>query len=285
MPRVSVILPCYNAHSYLGEALDSVREQTFRDFEIVIIDDGSTDPATIAFLDALPSDIRVIRQENKGLPAARNAGFRAAAGDYVLPLDCDDWLAPTFLEKTLAALDAEPEAGFAFSHMTLEGELKGTLVKSYNFFEQLFFNQLPYCLLIKRKVFEQTTGYDETMRRGYEDWELNIKLGEKGWFGACHPEPLFHYRVTSAGMLKSTSNHFHAQLWKDIQERHRALYSPSGMFRVWQQWHARPSTYPPSLLVGWYLAYRLLPMRATNALLRRLLRRFSQARRVSRRAS
>jgi glycosyltransferase involved in cell wall biosynthesis len=281
-PRVSVIIPCYNAHAYLGETLASIRNQTFKDLEIVIIDDGSTNPDTLAFLAALPADIRQVRQENRGLPGARNSGFRHALGEYVLPLDCDDWLDPGFLEQTLATLEATPGAAYAFAHMALEGELHGVLRKSYNFFEQLFFNQLPYCLLMPKRLWEEVGGYDETMRKGYEDWEFNIRLGGRGHFGVVCPQPLFHYRILSGGMLKSISNKYHAQLWSMIQQRNSQVYSPFGLYQAWKVWHARPSSYPPVMLIGWLLVHRLLPARACNALLAFLLPKFSHARRVAR---
>ena len=88
--RVSVVLPCYNSHRYLQKTLDSLRAQTFRDFEMILVDDGSDDPDTLAFIDSLADDVRVLRQPNTGLPAARNTGILHAKGEYVLPLDCDD---------------------------------------------------------------------------------------------------------------------------------------------------------------------------------------------------
>ncbi len=281
-PKVSVILPCYNAHLYLDCALQSVRAQTFEDLEIVIVDDGSSDPATIEFLEKLPDDIRIVRQKNLGLPGARNSGFLAARGEYVLPLDCDDWIAPTFLEKTLALLEASPDVAFVCTHMTMEGELKGVLKKSYNFLEQLFFNQLPYSLVVPKRLWEEVGGYDLSMRKGYEDWEFNIRLGERGYHGVVLPEPLFHYRILSGGMLKSISNHSHSQLWALIRERHPQLYTYSGLFRTWKAWRGQPATYPAYLLFSWYIVNKILPDRMCNMLLRHLLRLFSHARRVAR---
>ena len=89
-PSVSVIVPCYNGGRFLPQLLASLARQTFRDFEIIIVDDGSTDAATRQALDTLDPSVHVIRQANKGLSAARNAGIAAAAADLVLTLDCDD---------------------------------------------------------------------------------------------------------------------------------------------------------------------------------------------------
>lgn len=279
-PAVTIVLPCYNAHRDLAQTLDSIRAQTFRDCEIVLINDGSTDPDTLQFLTALARDVRVVHQENRGLPGARNRGFAEARGEFVLPLDCDDWLEPDALEKLFHAIQSHPEAAFAFAHIRMEGEGSGLLAKNYNFFEQLFLNQLPYCLLLRKTAWEAAGGYDETMRRGYEDWEFNIRLGAMGYFGVVVAEPLFHYRIAQSGMLLSTSNKVHGDLWANIRQRHPNVYSASSLFRLWRFWRKRPSTYPLYLYFFWLAASRLLPA-STFATLFRALRRYSHGRRVT----
>jgi GT2 family glycosyltransferase len=269
-PAVSVVLPCYNAHRHLGRALDSVRAQTFRDFEILVVDDGSTDPETKAFLGGLGADVRLLHQENCGLAGARNAGFRAARGEYVLPLDCDDWIDPTFLEKGVAVLRARPDVAYVFAHIALEGEKTGVLEKGFNAFEQLFLNQLPYCLLMRRRVWESLGGYDETMRAGYEDWELNIRAAVRGHYGLAIPEPLFHYRVSSGGMLQTVSRGQHGRLWRAIRARNAGAYRAGALFATWRAWRGRPSSWNLWLLPGLLVLNRLLPERLFDALFARL---------------
>ncbi len=278
-PKVSVIVPCYNSHAFLGRALDSVRAQTFLDFEIIVINDGSTDPNTLANLQALGDDVRLVHQENKGLPGARNTGFREALGEFVLPLDCDDWIAPTFLAKTIALLDANPDRAYAFTHIALEGNESGVLKKTYNFFEQLFLNHVPYCILIRKQVWKQIGGYDESMRQGCEDWEFNLHLGFSGFFGQAIPEPLFHYQVSATGMLQSLSSDLYAELWSGIQEKHKELYSFGSLIRIWAEWRKAPSNrfLPPYFIFFW--AHSALPQSIFMALYRRLLS-FSRASRV-----
>ncbi len=282
-PLVSVVLPCFNAHRHLRQTLDSVRAQTFRDFEIVVVDDGSNAPETLAFLDSVGDDIRLIRQHNYGLPAARNTAFRHARGVYVLPLDCDDWLDPTFLEKACARLRELPERSFVFSHLSLCGDLSGTVRKEYNYFEQLFLNQLPYCLLLPKVVWQELGGYDESMRYGYEDWEFNIRLGRHGVFGASVPEPLFHYRVSPTGMLKSISGPRHGTLWRDIQERNAEAYRPSALVAAWWTWRRKPSTYWLGLYFFWLALHRGLPAPLFAKLFQKLMP-YSHSARTSRKA-
>jgi len=164
MPEVSVILPCYNAGKFLHRALESVKNQTYTDFEILVVNDGSTDPETLEILEGLGDGIRVIHQENRGLPGARNRGYSEAAGRFVLPLDCDDYLDESYLQKAMALIDGR-EDKFVFSHLNLIGEKSGVLTKYYNKFEQLFANQLPYCMLVPKSLWEKVGGYDETMRK------------------------------------------------------------------------------------------------------------------------
>ncbi|MDP6952274.1 MAG: hypothetical protein QGF53_05890, partial [Alphaproteobacteria bacterium] len=152
----------------------------------------------------------------------------------------------------------------------------------YNFFTQLFLNQLPYCLLLRRATWEAGGGYDETMRQGYEDWEFNIRLGGGGLHGVAVPEPLFVYRVSAGGMLQSLSNRLHGQLWRAIQERNPALYGRRALVRTWRQWRARPRAYPVGLLLGLIATHRILPDGAFNWLFARLMR-FSASARLERR--
>jgi len=108
--RISVVIPCYNDGKYLPETLQSLADQTRPADEILVVNDGSTDPATLALLDQLPKHIRVHHQHNQGLGFARNNGIRETTGDLILALDSDDLIDPTTLEKMEAALDAMREA-------------------------------------------------------------------------------------------------------------------------------------------------------------------------------
>lgn len=266
MPQVSVFLPCFNAHAFLPRALDSLAKQTFRDFDITVIDDGSDDPATLNLLAGLPDHINVVRQSNQGLPAARNAGFRHATGRYVLPLDCDDQIAPEFLATAMESLVGQGNGAVAFAHLRMIGDQTGDLIKHFNGFEQLYFNQLPYCMLIPRNLWHRTGGYDETMREGYEDWEFNIRLAAAGTEFRELAAPLFHYHVAASGMLASKSRRQHAYLWRTIRAKHSDLYTPAALWRSWRTWRRRPSTRPLGLYFIWEAAYRLLPASAINRL-------------------
>ncbi|WP_102783200.1 glycosyltransferase family A protein [Thalassospira sp. GB04J01] len=278
LPSVSVVIPCYNGHAFLDQVVQSVFNQTVKPLEIIIVDDGSDNPETIKFLDEISSRVLLIRQENKGLPRARNVGFAAAKGEYILPLDCDDWLEPEFLEMGLKLITENEGIDFMFSWMSLEAESSGVLEKHYNFFEQLFLNQLPYCILQPRKIWEDLGGYDELMRKGYEDWEWNIRLGKAGYKGGVIKRPLFHYRVQSTAMLASISRRKHVDLWMFIREKHAGLYSGKELFAMWKIWRHSGSTRPLFLYFGWEALYRLLPKTLFRFLVSTLFSRAHSAR-------
>ena len=280
VPRlVSVVVPCFNTHAFITRTLASVAAQTHPELEIIVVDDGSDNPETIAALDHLPSGARLIRQANRGLPGARNAGIEAARGAFILPLDSDDWIAPDTIEKLHRALTGTSGAMAAFADMQMEHGASGVLSKEFNYFEQLFFNQLPYCMLYRKADWAAIGGYDETMRRGYEDWDFNIRLCRTG-VAVRVDEPLFHYRVSDSGMLISQSNRAHVELWQTIQHKNADLYRATSLVRLWRQWRTSPSTYPLVLHIAWYGLTRLLPIGLSNRLFA-LLRKGSQSRRVS----
>jgi glycosyltransferase involved in cell wall biosynthesis len=259
VPRVSVVVPCYNAHRYLAETLASVRAQTFADVEIVLVDDGSNDPATLAFLADLPSDINFVRKSNGGLSSARNAGFAAASGVYVLPLDADDRIAPDMLARCAAILDADPAVDFVSTQIDVFGDERGVVRKTWNRFEQLATNQLPYCMLMRKSAWAQIGGYDETMLDGYEDWEFNLRLSKMGLIGVAVSAPLFCYRRLATGMLRSVSQQRHARIWRQMRRKHRDIYSFGGLLALWGKWRYRPSTHPLALVWLLLLATSVLP--------------------------
>jgi glycosyltransferase involved in cell wall biosynthesis len=269
-PTVSIVVPCHNGGRFLDALMASLAAQTFRDFEVIIVNDGSTEPLTLRKLGELRSQIQVIDQENRYLPGARNAGFRAARADLVLPLDCDDALDPEFLAVTVAALKAAPEdVGFAFTHMRLVGGLGGVLRHRFDRFDQLFINHLPYCMLIRKSAWAAANGYDETMRDGLEDWEFNIRLAEAGYRGLEIAKPLFIYTVRADGMLLSKSARMQGTIWRQIRERHRDLYRLPSLIAQWRASSRRlPSTFNAVALLG---SASILPASWFDALFFRLM--------------
>jgi len=279
-PAVSVIVPCYNGGRFLDDLCDSLAAQTFRDFETIVIDDGSSEEATLRKLASLEPGIRVVPQENRRLPGARNAGFAEARGEFVLPLDCDDRLAPSFLTETVAALrGAASDIGFAFAHVRLAGDMDGVMPRHFNRFDQLFLNRLPYCMLLRRAAWQAAGGYDEGMRDGMEDWEFSIRLVQAGFGGVEIAKPLLIYRVSGDGMLMSRTARQHGTIWRYIRTKHRDLYRPSALLAAWRANRAAPGEIATLKAIGLLGLAKLLPEAWFNLLFYRLLT-MNRARRV-----
>jgi glycosyltransferase involved in cell wall biosynthesis len=195
-PRISVLMPCFNHGAWIDEAVGSVLSQTVQDFEILIVDDGSTDPATREKLNQFSAPrTTVLHTGNRGLPAARNHAASHARGMLFCALDADDRLAPTWFEKGLAVLDARPEVAFVSHWLETFGDEHWTWSPSSCDLPALLArNAVNGAALVRRDAFEAAEGYDESMREGCEDWDLWLRLVERGYAGAIVPEVLFYYR-------------------------------------------------------------------------------------------
>lgn len=238
---VSIVIPCYQQAEYLPEAVESVVAQTFTDWEIVIVDDGSTDPtAEVAetLIAAHPDRrIRLVRQANQGLSAARNAGIAASSGRYVLPLDADDILLPEMLEKAVRLLEHEPGVAIAYTDERHFGAVDRIVVTSdWDTDLQRRRNLFSATSLYRREVWVAVGGYDIAMRRGYEDWDFWIGAAERGYVGRRIPEPLLGYRVKSDSMRRRAEAD-HAEIVRGIRTKHADWYRAP--WRRWRHWPTR----------------------------------------------
>jgi glycosyltransferase involved in cell wall biosynthesis len=259
--RVSIVIPCYRQAQFLPEAVASVVAQTFTDWEIIIVDDGSPDDtAAVAqrLIAAHPDRrIRLIRQENRGLAEARNAGIRVARAPYILPLDADDMLEPEMLAQTVAALDAHPEVGFVYTDVRRFGAENNILrTRPYSLNRLRFQNLMMPATLFRREAWGQVGGFRMVKPvQGCEDWDFWISLAEAGWEGLHIAQPLLRYRRT-AGSMVSTVRRYNLEVRAHIFLNHQRLYEPDVL--AW----ARRVTSPAWSVDGklrspwrWLLAY------------------------------
>jgi glycosyltransferase involved in cell wall biosynthesis len=203
-PRISVLMPCFNHGAFIAEAVDSVLAQTLQDFEIIIVDDGSTDPATREALLRLGSPrTTILTTTNRGLPAARNHAALHASGEFYCAVDADDKLAPTWFEKAVRVLDDRPDVMFVSHWLETFGDERWTWTPvRCDLASLLARNAVNGAALVRRGVFEAVGGYDETMRDGCEDWDFWLRLVERGFHGTIIPEVLFYYRRRSDSMSR-----------------------------------------------------------------------------------
>jgi glycosyltransferase involved in cell wall biosynthesis len=225
-PRVTVVIPCYNQGEYVHQAIISVFDQTDDGFDIVVVDDGSSDAQTIAILDEIDLDrVEIIRQSNSGLPGARNAGIRVARGEFVVTLDADDMLAPTYLESMVAALESDPDAAYAHCWAELFGDVHSIwATRPPNPFQLFMSNSVVGCVTLRKSAWEEVGGYDESMRKGNEDWDLWIRLDHAGYNGVQVREPLFRYRKHGVSMSVVTEGSYEAAIG-DLPTRLPHIYN------------------------------------------------------------
>jgi glycosyltransferase involved in cell wall biosynthesis len=222
-----VIVPCHDLGPYLDEAVGSVLGQTFPDFEILIVDDGSTDPATVALLaDYRRPKTRVLRSDNRGLPAAKNLGLAHTKGELVCFLDADDRLAPACLERGVRALQADPGLDFASHWVRWFGDEEADWAPTRCDLPALLEkNTVNGAALVRRTALLAAGGFDEAMREGCEDWDLWLTLVERGHRGVILPEILYHYRRRAGSMSRVMQGEIHDGLHAYLVAKHRASFA------------------------------------------------------------
>jgi len=225
-PTVSVVIPCYNHGAFLDEAVESVLAQSYTDYEIVVVNDGSTDPDTIRLLQGYRRPkTRVIHTENAGVSSARNTGIRSARGRYILPLDSDDRIAPTYLEKGVAILEADPDAGIVYCDEEMFGERQGLWdIPPYDATALLFDNLIFPAALYRKRDWERVGGYCTRFVYGWEDWDFWVSLAALGPRVVKIPEVLYFYRIRSESRDHSMKLHHKVAMMSLIVARHPRLY-------------------------------------------------------------
>lgn len=209
MPRVTVVTAAYNASPYLGETIESARAQTFPDFEHVIVDDGSTDD-TASVAERYIGDVTLVRQPNAGAGAARNRGIEGTDSEFVAILDADDVWAPDKLERQVAALDRNPDAGLCYTNATsvrTDGStVRALMVPSHPPLTCLTamtggHHVVTSSVVVRRRFLEQHP-YRADLP-GTEDYHVNLKvLWRSGDQSLFIDESLVRYRVVDTSVLR-----------------------------------------------------------------------------------
>lgn len=209
---LSVIVPCYNSGVYLMDALDSIsnsKNLSRYSYEIIIVDDGSTSAQTLELLSTLSQrGYTIIRQNNAGPGAARNAGMKVACGDFLLFLDSDNKVKPEFVDVGIQTVK-DRQVDMVYGKPVFFGETSKARFQTgtFNLKDILRGNYIDTCSIIKRSVWDETGGFDESpIVIGYEDWEFWIRLGSKGYKIHFIDQELFDYRVTKDSLILSKND-------------------------------------------------------------------------------
>jgi glycosyltransferase involved in cell wall biosynthesis len=224
--RVAVVIPCFNHGEFVVDAVASAERSVTEPFEIVIVNDGSTEERTVEVLAELRRlGYRVADQPNAGLGAARNHGFRLARAPYVIPLDADNRLRDGFVGEAVGVMERDDDVGIVYGDRHEFGARERTVtVPAFEPDELLPFNFLDACAVVRKRVWEQCGGYDETLPN-WEDWDLWIGAVERGWKFHRIPGPAYDYRVRPGSMSAMLQDEdVRRLLLSFVIAKHRDLY-------------------------------------------------------------
>jgi glycosyltransferase involved in cell wall biosynthesis len=231
MPKVSVIIPTYNYGKYIEKAIDSVLAQTYQDFEIIVVDDGSTDNTKEIIETRYKDKVRYFYQENKGAPVARNKGIRKSRGEYLTFLDADDWFAPENLKYKVKVLDNDADAGWVYSdgyYVNKEGEIIDKASNRFSFSNrklegdissELFSmgNYITTDSVLARKTCIIKAGcFDETLP-ALQDYELWLRISLQ--YKIKYVDELLCYYTLHSNSISSKRENYHCAFLK-IAKKH-----------------------------------------------------------------
>lgn len=236
-PAISIVIPAYNRAKFIGAAVGSVLGQTFKDFELIVWDDGSTDGTADVATAAAGNDsrVRIVRAEHRGLGAAMNAGVAEARGKFIGQVDSDDAIAPTALAETAGYLDAHPNAGLVYTqYVTMDengrlGAVGKRCAIPYSKERLLIDFMVFHFRLIRRDLFERSGGYDSELEAAI-DYDFCLRLSEITQIEHL-ARPLYFYRVHK-GSLSSAKRLQQIELSKQAIARALERRGMAGEFEI-----------------------------------------------------
>jgi len=227
IPLVSIIIPCYNAEKYLAETLESVSGQLYKNWECIIMDDGSVDNSKQIALSYQRKDGRYkyFYQSNKGTSEARNKAIAESKGIYILPLDADDKISPLYIEQAVAVLQKNSDIKLVYCKARLFGKHEQDWdLRPYSYREMLIENIIFCTALFRRIDFDKTPGFSKDMKAGYEDWEFWLTFLNESDKVYQIPEIYFHYRIQDKSRNPSSNVPLQKELRQKVYEKHKDLY-------------------------------------------------------------
>ena len=225
-PLVSIIVPCFNQGKFVRETLVSVQRQTFPDFECIIVNDGSTDNSLEEINSFCKEDARFSFYDkvNEGVSVARNYGIAHSHGQYILPLDADDIIAPEYLQATVDFFKENPHVKLVYTDTCFFGKRKGRQNLPDYSFELLLCRNLINCTALYKKVdFDKTSGYNPNMSSGLEDWDFWLSFLTPNDIVRKIDKDLFFYRIKGQSRNVDASYKI-LQLTKQLWRNHKDLY-------------------------------------------------------------
>lgn len=198
-PKVSVIVPAYNSEEFIAQTLDSVLAQTYSNWECIIVDDGSTDNTAKIVNEYCQKDgrFRYYYQQNSGPSAARNHAVAYSSGEYLLPVDSDNYISDTYMEKAIERFNNFPETALVYGLSEKFGDETGLIeLPDYSYEKMLLINNhIDNCAMYRRSDFDRVGGYRLNMIHGLEDWDFWVALLSPDSVVYKIPEVVLYYRV------------------------------------------------------------------------------------------
>jgi glycosyltransferase involved in cell wall biosynthesis len=215
MVKVTVVISNYFKKKYIDEAIDSVIEQTYPNWELIIIDDTGGLDKLMGYRTKSIDKIRVIETDDIGLSALRMYGAERANGEYILYLDADDKIRMDFLEKTVKILDENPDIAFAYTDTQhFDGADTYWEQPEYSFYNLLIQNYICACSLIRKSALFAVGGFDLDNFNYWEEYEFWIALGAKGYYGKHVLGKMYYYRIHAESGMQSQRNQILSPLYK-----------------------------------------------------------------------
>jgi glycosyltransferase, group 2 family len=228
MELVSVIMPCYNDGRYIEMAIDSVRKQTYSNWELIIIDDGSDEQETLDIIEGIQDERICVLHTNHLRPAgARNYGIEHANGKYILPVDSDDTIDETYMEKAVNIIESDEKIGVVYCEADLFGEKTGKWdLPSYSFEKMLLDNVVFVTALFYKEDWEKAGGFNTHMLAGMEDYDFWLSILALGKDIYQIPEILFHYRIKPISRTTGFQSDYlqMQETYRQIYDNHKEFY-------------------------------------------------------------
>ncbi|MBR6163911.1 glycosyltransferase [bacterium] len=232
--KVSVIIPCYNQGKYVEEAINSVLAQTYKNIEIVCVNDSSTDNSSEIIKSVAEKHSNIVcldNKENRGVIYSRNLAIMSSDGEYILPLDADDTIEPTYIEKAVKILAANPSIGIVYCKLREFGDKEQFVeITPFDKSNFLYDNCIFNSALFRKSDFLQVGKYKDYMYEGWEDYDLWLSFVAQGFDVYRIEEPLFNYRKFAKGTRSEYARKYKKKILKQIIKNHIDLYLEDEQF-------------------------------------------------------
>lgn len=227
LPLISIIVPCYNDGEYIHECLASIHEQYYKNYEVIVINDGSDDEFTNRIINNLDHPrIKVIKSVNQGPALARNLAIRNSNGKYILPLDADDKIGALFIKEAIEVLEEKFTVKIVNCNVRFFGIKNGEMKPEPYSIEKLLSENIIVSSSVFRRIdFDNTKGYNPVMKEGFEDWDFWLSILENGGGVYTINRLEFFYRIKKNSRNNSITSEGFKRLRFQIYNNHKQLYS------------------------------------------------------------